>query len=179
MQAQRARYAINSNKRESAPSLAAIRAHKFPFHEPYVRVEGVGGSSARSQVGPSPQNWDKVGLTDKPFKIKNQRRIVPGIDIDSLDWAREKEVKSWSSNVWDRYWKITLSRRAACPPVVVRPEICWICCIEQHGSASCGGTACEEITSGNERGEAGFFGFHTSPPDLRCLAEMASTSGGE
>ena len=148
MQAQRARYAIDSNERESAPPLAAIRAHKFPFHEPYVGVECVGGSRARSQVGPSPQNRDKVGLTDKPLKIKNQRRIVPGIGIDSLDWPREEEVKSWSGDVRDRYWKIAvLFVRAARRPVVVRPEICGIRCIEQHSSAGCGGTTCEEITS--------------------------------
>jgi hypothetical protein len=71
MQAQRARYAIDSNERESAPSLAAIRAYKFPFHEPYVGMECVGGSRTRSQVGPRPQNRDKVGLTDKPFEIEN------------------------------------------------------------------------------------------------------------
>jgi hypothetical protein len=166
MQAQRARDAVNSNERERAPSLSSIRTDKYSFHKPNVRVECVRGSCTRIQVYSGPNDGNKVGIPDKPLEVENQGRVVPGIGVDSLDWTREEEVKSWTGNVGDRYWEIAQSRRTARRGVFVGPEFCWIARIEQYGSARCCGATCKETTSGHRLRKAGLFGFHTCPPDL-------------
>src|SRR5690348_2872754 len=119
MQAQRARDAVNSNERERTPSFRSIRTDKNSFHEPNVGMECVWSGIACIQVSSRPKNRHKIRLTDEPFKVKNQRRIVSGIRVHALDWARKKEVKSWSANVRDRYWKIAQSRRAARTRVLI------------------------------------------------------------
>jgi len=120
MQAQRACEAVNSNEHERSMPLNAIRADKDSFHEPDIGVECIRGACPRAQVYSCPYDRSKIGTSNRTFKVEDQRRIVSSVWIDSLDWSREKEVKS--RKMWYRHWEVAQSRRAARSWIFIRPE---------------------------------------------------------
>lgn len=92
MQAQRACDAVNSNEHEGAVSFCPICSDERSFHKPNISVEGVRRSCTCVQVRSCAENRKEIRLTDKAFKVENQRGFVPGIGVDTLDRPWEKEV---------------------------------------------------------------------------------------